>query len=69
MTELNYGETIKVGDLVSVGKGLHPVSRTDSNFCYVRINKYSTIRLPIVYDEEFKNSDELDDTRYMVYHR
>lgn len=67
MTELTYGETIKVGDKVKVGKGLHNVIKVTKNHSYVHLNKMSTLELPSVYSSTFKNSDEIDQTIYEVY--
>lgn len=67
MTELSYGEIIKKGDKVKTGKGFHEVIKTDQSFCYVQMNKRATLRMPAVYDKEFKNTDEVDDTTYTVY--
>lgn len=67
MTELNYGYPIQVGDKVKVGKGFHDVIKVTKEHSYVHINKRATLELPAIYSQEFKNSDEIDQTSYEVY--
>lgn len=67
MKELRFGKCIRVGDRVKVGNGFHKVTKIDENYCYVQLNKRSTLRLPLIYSEEFKSMDELDETVYVVY--
>lgn len=67
MRELDYGDKIQVGDKVAIGKGMYVVNKVDSEFCYVRVNKHTSIRFPDVYSQEFKNSDDVDTTAYIVY--
>lgn len=67
MKELDYGEKIRVGDKVFTMGGLHDVVGTDNNFCYVRVNRYTSIRLPNVYSKEFKDSNDIDNEEYPVF--
>lgn len=67
MKELRYGEKIKVGDKVDFGNKMRPVVYVDTEYCLVKLNIRTFIRFPIIYSEEFKRHDELDELSYTVY--
>lgn len=67
MKELSYGAYIKVGDCVKVGNGFHKVRMVDANSCCVKLNKFSSLKFPITYTENFRSLDSSDTTFYRVY--
>ena len=69
MKELHCGDEIVVGDMVTIGKGLYKVVKVDSKFCYVRVNRFTSMRFPNVYSDDFKNTDDIDKAVYNVYRK
>lgn len=69
MIELNYGDELQEGDKVKVGKKYRIVYKInrDRKVAYVRMNMMCTLELPLIYNEEFKSTDEYDEYTYEVY--
>lgn len=67
MTELTYGDRIEVNDKVCIHGLLCNVQSIHDGFCIVRINRKTTIQLPVIYSEEFKKPDSQDRTQYIVF--